>query len=429
MKRILVLAYSVSPIRGSEYSVAWNYINEMSENNRLIVLYGMAGDHMGDFHEIEGKNFNPSLINVTFISVFPGKLANLINQLNKKKIFIFAFYVAYRIWHLKAYKMAIEILESQDVDIIHYLCPIGYREPGFLWKIKKPYIWGPIGGMKNRPLGLAFSKNFLFGIKTLLRNIINYIQFRYNSRLKMALNNTDLLLSSTTENKNLIFNIHSHQSIYLPENAIIDKLIQNDSHKKINKLSVKHIQLIWIGSIDDRKSLDILLHSLGKISNMDWRLNIVGSGPLLSKMKILANYLSLNEKIDWVGHISREKIYKLLSESDLNIITSISEGNPTTIWEAMAFGVPTLSLNHCGMHDSICNQCGILIDISDINTIIFSIKNELEKIINNPTILEHLKSGVFKCSSKYLWSKRRRDWEYYYDLAIYNYSNSNKGFV
>ena len=52
MKDILVLAYAVSPIRGSEYSVAWNYVTQMSKYNRLTVLYGCAGEHMGDFEEM-----------------------------------------------------------------------------------------------------------------------------------------------------------------------------------------------------------------------------------------------------------------------------------------------------------------------------------------------------------------------------------------
>ena len=40
MKNILVLAYQLSPTKGSEYSVAWNYVTRMSKYNRLTVLYG-----------------------------------------------------------------------------------------------------------------------------------------------------------------------------------------------------------------------------------------------------------------------------------------------------------------------------------------------------------------------------------------------------
>ena len=52
-KKILVLAYAISPTRGSEYSVAWNYVQEMSKDNKLTVLYGASGDYMGDCEEME----------------------------------------------------------------------------------------------------------------------------------------------------------------------------------------------------------------------------------------------------------------------------------------------------------------------------------------------------------------------------------------
>ena len=43
------------------------------------------------------------------------------------------------------------IIENENFDLIHNLNPIGYREPGYLWKLNLPYIWGPIGGIPNRP--------------------------------------------------------------------------------------------------------------------------------------------------------------------------------------------------------------------------------------------------------------------------------------
>ena len=54
MKNILVLAYQLSPTKGSEYSVAWNYVTRMSKYNHLTVLYGVSGIHLGDCDEMEG---------------------------------------------------------------------------------------------------------------------------------------------------------------------------------------------------------------------------------------------------------------------------------------------------------------------------------------------------------------------------------------
>ena len=53
MKNILVLAYQLSPTKGSEYSLAWNYVTRMSKYNRLTVLYGVSGTRLGDCDEME----------------------------------------------------------------------------------------------------------------------------------------------------------------------------------------------------------------------------------------------------------------------------------------------------------------------------------------------------------------------------------------
>ena len=49
MRTILLLAYAVSPTKGSEYAVAWNFITQMSKSNRLLVLYGKSDRAMGNF--------------------------------------------------------------------------------------------------------------------------------------------------------------------------------------------------------------------------------------------------------------------------------------------------------------------------------------------------------------------------------------------
>ena len=65
-KKILVLAYAISPYRGSEYSVAWNYVTEMSKSNELVVIYGTSGSHMGDIEEMKKYIKEISLRNVCF---------------------------------------------------------------------------------------------------------------------------------------------------------------------------------------------------------------------------------------------------------------------------------------------------------------------------------------------------------------------------
>ena len=36
-------------------------------------------------------------------------------------------------------------------NLVHQATFCGFREPGFLWKLDAPFLWGPIGGTQNYP--------------------------------------------------------------------------------------------------------------------------------------------------------------------------------------------------------------------------------------------------------------------------------------
>lgn len=419
MKKILVLAYAISPTRGSEYSVAWNYVINMSKDNELVVLYGTSDSHIGDFVELK-KYLKTSLVpNVRFVEVQPSKLTMLLNYLNRRNIFVYSFYFAYNLWHKQAYFVAKSLVKNEKFDLIHYLVPIGYREPGYLWKLNMPYIWGPIGGMTNVSLRLMSALPLKGKFKLGLRSIVNTFQLFFNSRVRRALKNTDVVLAATTENQEIIKRIFNRSSVYFPENGIVGKIC---SEKPLGK-SKGRINLIWIGSIDERKALVILLKALDKmLENRNINLNIVGDGYLKQELQEQILNKDYNQNVIWHGAVNREKVFELLLDSHLHIITSVNEANTTVIWEAMSAGVPTISLDHCGMHDVICAKCGVKIEIKSYDQVIDNLAKQLDFFVNNPNELDRLSDGVFECRKKYTWDKRRQFFNEIYDLAISNWN-------
>ena len=87
-KKILVLAYMLSPYKGSEFSVAWNYVTNMSRDNDLTVLYGISGAHMGECREMEEYIHKYPIPGVKLIAVYPNQWANLLNWPNRHNLFV-----------------------------------------------------------------------------------------------------------------------------------------------------------------------------------------------------------------------------------------------------------------------------------------------------------------------------------------------------
>ncbi len=424
MKNILVLAYAISPTRGSEYSVAWNYVKYMSQNNKLTVLFGIAGDHMGDFEEMQECIKESPFDNVTFIPVYPNRLANNLNWLNRHNLFVYTFYLAYRVWHKQVYKVAKELITKEEFDLIHYLNPIGYREPGYLWKLGLPYMWGPISGAKTIPWTLFKNLSLMATLKYGFHNVANSIQLRAKHRIKKAISKTDLLLAATTENQVIFNKVYKKRCGYLPENCIIGQTVLDES-KFANVRDC--INMIFVGRLDFGKNLLMFFHALKQVERLDRiHFDIVGDGPLREQLEKLTNEIGLSGSVVFHGKLPREEAVAKFNGAHLHIITSIREGNPTTIWEAMSYGVPTLTLDHCGMRDIVKETTGFKVPLSsDYQEMVNKITEIINEIVENPSILEEKAKAVIQDAGNYMWADRTVFFEKCYKECITNH-NLNK---
>ena len=182
MKRIIVVACQLHYSAGSECAVAMDYIRHMSVNNELTVLYGTAkGFHdLGNTHEMEEWcKINP-LKNVTFLPIKPSFVSHNYGY----SIFgNFKFYRQdYRMWHKDVRNAIVNLCKNNEYDIIHFLGPIGYREPGCMRDLGLPYIWGPIGGFGMAPIRLSLASSLMGGGASYVKRMLECRTISYKQK-------------------------------------------------------------------------------------------------------------------------------------------------------------------------------------------------------------------------------------------------------
>ena len=228
-----------------------------------------------------------------------------------------------------------------------------------------------------------------------------------------------MLLTATSENQEIFQTIHHAQSIYIPENGTTGQYL-GDSRSKEN---LNIINLIWIGTVEARKALQLLIDSFAHVKNPQaFKVHVLGDGPLKETLTDYAMAKGLDSVFVWHGHIPRPKVLEVIQNADLHVITSVSEGNPTTIWEVMQYGVPTMTIDHCGMRDTITRSSGIKIKVSDYDKVVKDFAMELNKIMENPCILSALIPGVKRDFYKYHWDNRVTFFDDAYKKAIENWN-------
>lgn len=115
------------------------------------------------------------------------------------------------------------------------------------------------------------------------------------------------------------------------------------------KPSTQLRKLVCVGRLDQSiKGQDLLLRALAYSPVAyphltDFHLSIIGGGPDEEALKKLAASLGIASRVDFLGQMTRNEIYKMLHSFDLFILPSRQEGFGLVLAEAMAAGLPVVA--------------------------------------------------------------------------------------
>ncbi|HEY5808797.1 MAG TPA: glycosyltransferase [Povalibacter sp.] len=119
--------------------------------------------------------------------------------------------------------------------------------------------------------------------------------------------------------------------------------------------------LVHVGRIAHEKNIDFLFRMLRKIVDQraDVVLIVAGEGPALAHCKSYAASLGLTPNIRFVGYLSRDStLLDCYKAGDLFVFSSKTETQGLVLLEAMALGVPVVSLAHMGTADIVRPERG-----------------------------------------------------------------------
>ena len=414
--KILLITYPVSPYRGSEFAVSWNYIVNMSRRHELFVLYGTSGGGFGNVGELREWLRSNRLDNVHFIDVqmpddLPARLLARFRELNYK----FGSFFQYKRWHKLVYLQARELVAREGIDVVHYLNPIGFKEPSECWRIEGvPYVWGPMQGVENRPLCLWRALGAAGLFDAVLRLVLHNGMMWLSPKIRKAVRRADCIFAATPNTVKQLGRVFGKQTIYLPENGIL----QMNRTGPIAYRSGETLQLVWCGAVVYRKGLVLLLDALRQVDHGNWRLKVIGEGKMKLKLQKYAQRHGLSDRIEWLGSIPRTEVFDIMASSHLHVISSLGDATTTVLLEAMSLAVPTMTLDHCGMAGVVCGKCGIKIPIHSYRQVVSDMAAAIDSLITHPERVGELSQGVIECSKKHLWENRVRIFDGVYESLL-----------
>jgi len=203
---------------------------------------------------------------------------------------------------------------------------------------------------------------------------------------KFAIKHSDSIIAVSLQLKEYLLSLYNIENIKIIENGIdVEETISDSRLQSEITLDDKNkLKVALIGRLTPVKNplfFTQIQEELIKKSNHDYIFYIIGTGPEEDSIKEYIKEHKLDGKVILTGFV--ENVPSILSGIDVLLITSIHEGLPIILLEAMTLGVVVISISTGGIPNVISNyENGFLIPSHNI----FQFIDSLESVLNNHSL-------------------------------------------
>ncbi|HUT96327.1 MAG TPA: glycosyltransferase family 4 protein [Candidatus Paceibacterota bacterium] len=149
--------------------------------------------------------------------------------------------------------------------------------------------------------------------------------------------------------------------------------IELDKSENYNIDQNKDKIILSIGRMVPWKGFDVLVELMFNLP--DWKLVIIGEGPIKSKLKELIEKIKLSKNVKLISSLPRKELLEYLTKAKIFILNTSFESFSFQVIEAMNAGLPVITTNICNLPEIIDDgREGILIEPNNKKQIIEAIE-------------------------------------------------------
>lgn len=178
--------------------------------------------------------------------------------------------------------------------------------------------------------------------------------------------------------------------------------------KEILSLQDEAIDDIWfqepvvpivlaVGRLVPEKNYSFLIEVFSKLNpTLKAKLIILGDGEQKQVLEEKIRSLGLENKVRLPGNVSNP--YKYMKRSKVLVVTSITEGFPMCILEALACGCPVVSSDYGGANEILEDDaCGRIVSLKDQKQFVAQLEDALCRYVDKQSIIRSAERYDIKC--------------------------------
>ena len=406
--KVLLNCYACDPYLGSEPGTGWQFVKLVAQSHEVHVI-------------TERDEFEAHL--TQYAAEHPEEMEHItIHYVRRthwnmlRKIWPPSYYWTYRAWQRKAYKLAGELDAKEHFDVVHQVNLVGFREPGFLWKLDKPYVWGPIAGLNQTAWCLIPCMDARGMLTYTMRNLLNRVQKRLSYAARKVARRAEIIFASDPQCFDEIRKTWRREPRLMREVGVTALAEKREicRHEPGTPL-----QVCWCGEQEPCKGLNLLLEALTQ-TRQPMSVHIMGrDGSMKEKWRAMAKRLGVDKQVTFHGCVPHDEVFSIMDACHAYCISSIKEGGtPTVVFEAMQQGLPIVALDHCGFASVVREAHGLLVPLENHMQITRDLAAALDKL----ALDEDLRVGIARhglgCCGRFTWEAKKDVLNAAYEEAI-----------
>ena len=132
------------------------------------------------------------------------------------------------------------------------------------------------------------------------------------------------------------------------------------------------VRVLMVARFAEQKDHELLIRALASLRE-PFELVFVGDGPTLPRVKALAAALQINESVSFLG--DQGNVAEILSSVQIFVLSTLWEGFPLSILEAMRAGLPVIATDVGGVREAVHDKIsGLLVQRGNIHELALALR-------------------------------------------------------
>jgi len=390
--KILLSAFACAPNAGSELGVGWIYAIELAKLHQVWVLTDTSRRQAIESFE------SPMPENLKIVYYRPKILSKV--KLNSRTA-----HLIYQVWQMGAWRIAKALDTNHDFDVCWHLTYGVFRQPSWMWRVGKPFVFGPIGGGERAPMrlwdGMPVSEKF----RELIRDIINLVSW-WMPGLRATYKHADLVIARTEDTRRVLPSWVQHKTAVQQEIGGYPVRVCSDDRRG----HADYFKILFVGRLLGWKGVHLAIKAFYDFLQNGGQgdFTIIGEGPMEVPLRQLVKSLVIIDKVLFIGRLPQDELFRRYPDFDVLLFPSLHDSGGNVVIESLSFGVPVICLDLGGPSSFVDETCGFIVPAHEagVNEIIVALAQALLDMFRDPVRHKALSRAALSKAESLTWEKQ-----------------------